>query len=279
MKTARPLVATLDPANSCQRAPHKISTLRWLAAAALSSAIASPAHPISSNTRQIAMSSISAVFFPSGIQSTLEEAIRSDDVAGINRALASGAAVNATGKQGVTPLMIAVDAQKLDAVGALLQARADPNLKAIDGNSAVSLATENYAAKPNGHDIMLAVMHGGGDPNTLRPDRDPVIRRFINDHDLEDVRLFKSLGANLDIIGRGNEPLITSVALAQDWDAVWCLIELGARYDYENGKSTQPLSDALNLKFPAPDSPMYPFKLKVWQLMSDKGLPVKPLRH
>jgi hypothetical protein len=69
------------------------------------------------------------------------------------------------------------------------------------------------------------------------------------------------------------------VALAQDWDGVWCLIELGAGYDYEHGKSTQPLSDALSLKFPGPDSPMYPFKLKVWQLMKDKGLPVKPLRH
>lgn len=225
------------------------------------------------------MSSIRPVFFTSGPQAALEEAIRADDSVEIARAIANGAAVNATGKQEVSPLMIAVDAQKPAAVKALLQAGANPNIKAVDGNTAVSLATENYTANPNGHAIMLAVMHAGGDPNTLRPDRDPVIRRFFNDHDLDDVRLFKQFGANLDIIGRGDEPLITSVALAQDWDGVWCLIELGARYDYENGKSTQPLSDALSLKFPAPDSPMYPFKLKVWQLMKDKGLPVKPLRH
>ncbi len=225
------------------------------------------------------MSSNNPVSFTSGIQATLEEAVRADDSSAIARALAGGASAQAVGRQEVTPLMIAVNAQKLQAVRALLQAGANPNAKAVDGNSAVSLATENYAAKPNGHAIMLAVMQGGGDPNTLRPDRDPVIRRFINDHDLDDVRLFKQFGANLDIIGRGNEPLITSVAMAQDWDGVWCLIELGARYDYEHGKSTQPLSDALSLRFPAPDSPMYPYKVKVWQLMSDKGLPVKPLRH
>lgn len=225
------------------------------------------------------MSSNRAVFFTSGAGAALEEAIRANDPSAIARALAGGASVNAVSKQGVSPLMIAVDAQKLSAVRALLQAGANANLKAADGRSAVSLAVENYTAQPDGRAIMLAVMNGGGDPNTLRPDGDPVIRRFLNDHALDDVRLFKQLGANLDIIGRGNEPLITSVALAQDWDGVWCLIELGARSDYENGKSTQPISDALSLRFPAPDSPMYPYKVKVWQLMRDKGLPVKPLRH
>lgn len=68
------------------------------------------------------------------------------------------------------------------------------------------------------------------------------------------------------------------MALAQDWDGVWCLIELGARVDYEDGRSTQPLSDALSLRFPAPDSPMYAYKRKVWQFMKDRGLPVRPLR-
>lgn len=256
------------------------STFRAVAIAiAACCGLAGVACSASPSSSQAAMSSTSPVFFTSGPQATLEEAIRADDAAAIARALAAGATVNAAGKQGVTPLMIAVDAQKPNAVQALLQARANPNLKADDGHSAVSLATENYAAKPDGHAIMLAVMHGGGNPDTLRPDREPVIRRFINDHDLDDVRLFKQLGANLDIIGRGDEPLITSVALAQDWDAVWCLIELGARYDYEGGKSTQPLSDALSLRFPAPDSPMYPYKVKVWQLMKDQGLPVRPLRH
>lgn len=252
--------------------------VRALAAAALCSGFLT-ACSASSPPGQNAMFSTQPVFFTSGPEADLEKAIRTNDTAAIARTLAAGASINAVSKQGVSPLMIGVDAQKLHAVDALLKAGANPNPRAIDGRTAVGLATENYAAVPDGHAIMLAVMHGGGDPNTLRPDRDPVIRRFLNDHDLDDVRMFKQLGANLDIIGRGNEPLITSVAMAQDWDGVWCLIELGARYDYENGKSTQPLSDALSLRFPAPDSPMYPYKVKVWELMRDKGLPVRPLRH
>jgi len=59
---------------------------------------------------------------------------------------------------------------------------------------------------------------------------------------------------------------------------VWALIELGARYDYENGASRQPLSMSLSLAYPAPDSPLYPYKLKVWQLLKEKGLPVKPMK-
>ena len=250
---------------------------RFLAAALLSGLLT--ACSASSLPIQNTMSSTKPVFFITGTEAVLEEAIRTNDSLAITRALAAGASVNAMSKQGVSPLMIAVDAQKRLAVEALLRAGANPNLKAADGRSAVSLAVDSYAAQPDGRAILLAVMQGGGDPDTLRPDRDPVIRRFLNDHDLDDVRLFKKFGANLDIRGRGNEPLITSVALAQDWDGVWCLIELGARYDYENGQSTQPLSDALSLRFPAPDSPMYAYKVKVWTLMRDQGLPVRPLRH
>jgi ankyrin repeat protein len=253
--------------------PVRISTLLLLLLACLGGGAA---HSI---PNLVIMNTTAATFFTSGAQARLEEAIRMNDAMAIGRVLADGALVNARGKHEATPLMIAVDTQTPDAVQALLQAGADPNLKAVDGNSAVSLATESYNVKPHGRAILTMIMKGGGNPDSLRPDRDPVITRFIYDHDLDDVRWFKTLGANLDIIGRGNEPLITSVAMAQNWDAVWCLIELGARYDYEHGKSMQPLSEALSVGYPSPDSPLYPYKLKVWQLMKDKGLPVKPMKN
>jgi hypothetical protein len=217
-------------------------------------------------------------FFLTEPQASLEAAIRSDDPAGISRAIVAGAKVGARGKQEVTPLMIAVDAQQLESVVALLKAGADPNAKAIDGHGPVSLATESYRAKPNGDAILTAVMIAGGDPNARRPDRDPVVMRFANDHDIEHLKRFKAMGANLDILDRGDDPLITTVAMGQDWDVVWAMIELGARYDYEGGQSRRPLSRALSLPYPASDSPLYPYKLKVWQFLKDKGLPVKPLQ-
>ncbi len=218
-------------------------------------------------------------FFLTGSQAALEAAIRANDVGAIARALIDGADPNARGRLDVTPLMIAVDAQCPDAVSAMLRAGAAPNALAKDRNGVVSLAVQSYRVPPYGRAIMMAVFKAGGDPNSRRPDGDPVIFRFIEDHDAADIKLMKAMGANLDIRDRGNDPLITSVAMAQDWDMVWALIESGARYDYEDGTSRRPLSMALRLDYPSADSPLFPYKLKVWQLMKDKGLPVKPLKQ
>lgn len=222
------------------------------------------------------MASTRAIFFPAGVQQRLEIAIRTDDAAAMAQLLSAGAQVNALGKHEVTPLMIAVDAQSARAVAALLRGGADTRPEAADGTSAVHLAVENHAAMPSGHAILEMVMKSGADPDTLRPDKDPVIMRFINDHDLDDLRWFKSLGADIDIEARTSRPLIADAAFGQNWDGVWCLIELGARYDYEH--TLYPLSEALDSSYgSAPDSPMRLYKLKVWQLLKDKGLPVRPM--
>ncbi len=218
-----------------------------------------------------------ARFFASGPEQQLELAIRRDDRSSVERAIASGARPNARGKKDATPLMVAVDAQSPQATAALLRAGATPNLQATDGTSAVSLAVENHATLPHGHAILLLVMAGGGDPNTLRPDRDPVIMRFVRDHDLEALRWFKSLGADLDIQGRGPRPLIVNAAYGQNWDSVWCLIELGARYDYE--QTSYAISSALDTPYGSADSPMFPYKEKVWQFLKDKGIAVPPLER
>jgi hypothetical protein len=221
----------------------------------------------------------SSQFFTSGPQAALEVAIRTHDARGITRALADHADPNATGRLGVTPLMIAVDVQNLDAVGLLLKAGALPNAQAADHNGPVSLAVKSCQVPPHGRDILVAVIQAGGDPDARQPDGDPVLMRFVIDHDPAGLRLMKSLGANLDILDRGGDPLITNVAMSQDWDMVWALIELGARVDYENGRSTQPLSKALSLRYPAPDSPLYVYKRKVWQFLKEHGVAVQPLKN
>ena len=221
------------------------------------------------------MASPKAVFFSSEAEQRLEEAIRANDAAGVTRLLSAGAQMNARGKRDVTPLMIAVDAQALDAVAVLLRAGAAPNARAADGAGPVHLAVENHAAQPNGHAILEMIMRGGGDPNTRRPDQDPVIMRFTYDHDLEDLRWFKSLGADVDITARTSRPLIADVAYGQNWDSVWCLIELGAKYNYEG--TTFALSDALNSPYASsPDATLYPYKLKVWQFLKDHGIAIGP---
>ncbi|MDO9224835.1 MAG: hypothetical protein Q8M09_04365 [Pseudomonadota bacterium] len=203
----------------------------------------------------------------------LEAAIKADDRAGIARVLASGVNVNTRGWHNVTPLMLAVDTLKQQAVAELLARGADPNLKADDGAGVVSLAVANYREAP---EIMFQVLRAGGDPNARRPGDDPVIMRFVNDRNCEYIRHMKALGANLDITTRAGDPIITDAALGQDWDVAWCLIELGAKYDYER-TSRQPISESLRGTFPAPDSPIYPYKVKVWEHLKAHGIAVPPL--
>lgn len=246
--------------------------LRTFSAAALLAAVTC----LLINSRADAMTSTNQ-FFPSGPEAALEIAIRADDVVGMNNALHHGAAVNATGKFNITPLMVAVDAQRPLAVQALLKAGALPNAIAQDGNGPVSLAVKSYLAKPYGREIMLAVFRGGGSPDTRQPDGDPVLMRFIYDRNVADLKLMKTLGANLNILDRGGDPLVTKIAMAQDWDMVWAFIELGAEVDYENGRSRQPLSMALKGSHPSPDSPLYSYKAKVWQFLKDKGVALPPM--
>ena len=153
----------------------------------------------------------------------------------------------------ITPLMVAVDAQCLRAVQALLKAGALANAVAQDGKRrGQAWAVRSYLAQPNGREILLAVFNGGGNPDTRQPDGDPVLMRFVHDRDVADLALMKRLGADLDIRDRGGDPLITKLAMAQDWDMVWAFIELGAQADYEKRPSPrQPLSLALKGDYPA----------------------------
>ena len=224
------------------------------------------------------MASTKAIFFSSGIQQRLEVAIRSNDATAIGLLASEGAQVNARGLHGVTPLMIAVDTQAAQAVPALLRVGANPNLKAADGAGPVHLAVESHAAAPHGHAILEMIMRAGGDPDTMRPDGDPVIVRFTYDHDLEGLRWFRSLGANLDIRGRSGRPILSDLAFSQNWDSVWVMIELGARYDYEG--TPDALSGALNSTYASsPDAQLYRYKRQVWELFKEHGIAVKPWRE
>ena len=211
--------------------------------------------------------------FFTGKEALLAAAIDADDSDAVRKAIEGGAHVNVRGRQNVTPLMVAVDNLKQRAVAELLAQGADPNLKAEDGSSAVSLAVENYRHAP---EILDMLFRSGGDPNIRRPNNDPVIMRFINDRNCEYIRKMKEFGADLDILTRGEDPIITDAAIGEDWDIVWCLLELGAKYDYEQ-TSRQPISRSLAGTFPSPDSPIYPYKVKVWTFLKSHGIAVPPL--
>ncbi len=209
-----------------------------------------------------------------GQERRLEDAIHANDTARVSDAIAAGANVNAQNEHGITPLMLAIDMEHENAVQQLLEAGANPNLRAKNGASAVYLAVEKYHRAPG---ILHAVLKAGGDPNTKRPDNDPVIMRFMNDRDCAAIQYLKSVGADLEVKTRAGDALVSDAAVSMDWDVVWCLLELGANPDQEH--SRLPLSRSLARKVPSPDSPIYPYKQKVWSFMRDKGFAVQPLQN
>lgn len=211
-------------------------------------------------------------FFPKGPAARLEAAIRADDAAGVNAALAAGVDVNLRGVSEVTPLMLAVDAQRPAAVAALLARGAQPNLVAADGRSAISLAVDNYRSAPA---ILQALIAAGGNPNARRADGDPVLMRFVNDRHCEAIRWMKSQGANLELRTRAGDALVTDAAVAGDWDVVWCLLELGADPDPPGARLS--LARLLKSRTPAPDSPIYAHKQRVWAWLNARGAKLPPL--
>ena len=203
----------------------------------------------------------------SGPDQALEISIAADDPAGVASALRNGASVNARGAHDVTPLEFAIGTGRHRAAAALIQKGADPNLRDVEGDSSMSLAVAAYARDAS---LLKIVLDAGGNPNALRPDGDPVITRFLNDHNLEAITYLHSRGASLDAEVNG-APMVVHAAIGEDWDVVWHLIKLGASTD------SQKVRDGLVFAFKAPeltppDSPLYAAKVEVYNFLKSKGL-------
>lgn len=206
-----------------------------------------------------------------GPDAALERAIEADDARAVEAAIAAGAGANARGQHGVTPLEFAIGTGRKNAAQALIARRADPNLRDVEGDSAVTLAVAAYARDPA---LLHLVLDAGGDPNAKRPDGDPVIARFLDDANLDAITFLHGRGASID--GEvGERPMVVGYAISEDWDVVCRLIELGARLDAPD------IREGLLFAFKEPeatlpDSPLYFAKVKVWHHLKGLGLNPTP---
>ena len=197
----------------------------------------------------------------------LEQAIEHDDTVGIAKAIKDGANPNTQGLHRVTPIIMAVGKLKKQAVAELLTHGANTNKKDIEGDNAVTLAIRAYKREP---ELLHMVLKSGGDPNTLFSNGDPVIVRFLNDFNFDAVRYLKDAGANIDVGNKSEDPLVISYGISKDWDVVWTLLELGAKYDYPQEAFTWQYIFSTPDTTP-PDSPLWPYKVKVWRFLKQNG--------
>lgn len=206
-------------------------------------------------------------FNNSKAEKLLEKAINNDDENGISIAINEGADPNLQGLHGTTPLIMAVGKLKKNAVKELLKQGAKPDIRDVEKNNAVTLAISAYKKEPL---LLEIILKAGGNPNTLFADNDPIITYFLSDYNFDAVRLLHKAGANINARTRSKRFLVRSYALSEDWDVVWVLLELGAKYDHSNETfSWQELFSKPNVH--APDSPLWSYKVKVWKFLKSKG--------
>ena len=144
------------------------------------------------------------------------------------------------------------------------------NVRDVERNNAITWAVVAYKRDPQILDILL---DAGADPNTLLNDGDPIIVQFLADHDLNAIRYLHGKGANIDARDRSNDPLIIKEGIGEDWDSVWTLLELGAKFYYPNHPFTW--GDIFSNPYATPpDSSLWPFKVKVRKIIRQQGQPV-----
>lgn len=193
---------------------------------------------------------------------------------GVAAAIAEGADINEPLPNSATPLMWAIANQKGGAVRAILDAKPNLAAKDSDGDSATTVAAR-FTPKDD-TTILDMVLGAGANPNARCPNGDPAITWLTRRFNIEGVRVMARHKANLDARTRTQTPIIIEAAMQQAWDVVYTLIEGGA--DPLVDDEGRRVSTFLGMRGATPpDSPIYPWKVKVWHSLTARGESLAPL--
>lgn len=117
----------------------------------------------------------------------LTAAASANDVQGVRKALRKGVDVNARGPQAnATALHYAVRAGARDAIAALIEAGADPNLQDVNGNTAL---WDSVSSTKSGPDVVKALIAAGADRNIENKSGSSPLD-YVNTVDGKDLSIF-----------------------------------------------------------------------------------------
>lgn len=179
-------------------------------------------------------------FADDALARALATAAVSGDVAEIDSLVASGADVNAIGKKGITPLMLALMVNSKPGYERLLKHGADPNYQSTD---------ELEESAP----LFCAI--------------------FV--HDLEAVRLLLAAGADVDRTNGAGQPPMEYAVIRHHWDILDILLENGADIavppsHYSDTVGEFVLTMPLEIVETHPDQ--IPWYEKVIEILKEKGV-------
>jgi ankyrin repeat protein len=209
-------------------------------------------------------------YFTSPAELAFVDAVSTGDVRKLERLVAQGADVNARGRDGMTPAFWALAHLSKGALAFLLEHGADPNAQLIpDGNSVMSIS-----AMGNDSWYLREAIDHGGNVNLVNPVscHTPIFDAMLALRD-ENVRILIAAHADLNTVDKmGNTPAIVA---AGQWryDWVYELLNAGADPTVRTPAGITLLTRVRRVPI-TPANPNYPWKLKVVELLKERGLDV-----
>ncbi len=150
--------------------------------------------------------------------------------------------VDINGQSRVTPLIAAVDGDRLEVVRLLLQRGANPNVRA-EFNGQVAL---HFAAKKGNLAVVNLLLEKGAEPNIQDPSRQtPLWSASFQNHP-SIIRSLVKNGANLHYKDPNGNTAMSIAAAGGATEAIAELAKLGLKPDEPNGFGRTPLFDAVD---------------------------------
>jgi ankyrin repeat protein len=168
------------------------------------------------------------------------KAIESRDIHECENLIASGANVNAKGKDGMTPLMWAYPAQNSETFTLLLRHGADSNVTIssdlnTQGTLVIGDSVAILAARKGQCDYLKAVLDHGIDPNLKNKRGDTLLHLVIKGSRpvrWQCIQYLLDHGADINALSTAydNTPVMAAVSYAEDYNVALLLLRAGADY-------------------------------------------------
>jgi hypothetical protein len=215
-------------------------------------------------------------YFPAAPALTLAQAIRQDDVAGIDAVFSQHPSLdpNLAGKQGVTFLFWAYAHHHVRSLRALVAHGADVNRPLLLPNAKGGTDTThllNIATEGPEDQLLVALLDLGANPNVVDERKVPALQNALYINNYSRMKLLLDRGANIDAPNSSGATAATVLARLNNFEMVHYLLERGADWRKNDG------SIALNTQeknIGNEKSTAWQIKVKHWLLAHGVQFPV-----
>ena len=227
---------------------------------------------IDSNRRYGGMTVAEA--FPDPAVRNLAKAAAVGDLKIIDKSIAMGIDVNATGTKGVTPLWWSIIVYNFTGFEHLLSKGANPNIQPFGYRNAGYQNVMDFAAMAKDSEFLEAAIKAGGDVNLVsRFDGATPIFSAIIGRELRNIELLISHGADLNFQDpTGKTPLIAAVDI-NDFEIAYYLLARGADPTLKVKTGQTVLFSIKNNRID-PESEGFRWRQKVMALLKEKGIDI-----